>query len=425
MTITPILWTYDVCEDGTSSLKIRHSYIEGNKKIRKYYALNIYLKESQWNGKRVKAGLHPNSTEINLKLVDIENTIEREYLNNKNINVETLIKMIINPQHQKEHTVLSYVDFYIQQCRDSQILHYKTKQKLTEGYIKSFDTFKKRLQWYCDLKKINPTFEDITEDFHDQWMHALRYDYQMDEKGELFGLAENSIAKTTKSFKVLMGHAMRKKLHTNIAYLTFSATWHDVENIALSEKEITEIMNVDLSKKEHQYLIPEQERFSIAYNFLLRFNDSISISKKNIFIDDGQPYFKMITGKTKQQVVIPVMPRNYEILKKNNFIIKETNNQNTNERIKALAKLAGLTGDHTITEIRKGKIVQTVYKRFELITTHTTRRSAATNLYHSGLDLKSIQLMGGWKTLTQLETYLKIDKMENAKKLAGHAFFNR
>jgi site-specific recombinase XerD len=205
----------------------------------------------------------------------------------------------------------------------------------------------------------------------------------------------------------------------------FSVSYHDVDNIALSEQEITAMLNVDLSEKENRYLIPQQERFSIAYNFLLRFNDSISINEKNIFIEEGQPFFKMITGKTKASVIIPIMPRNYEILKKNGFKMRAISNQKTNDAIKELGRLAGITSDHTVSEVRKGKVVQVTDKRYNFITTHTTRRSAATNLYLAGVDLKSIQLMGGWKSLKQLEDYLKIDKLENAKKLAGHAFFNR
>lgn len=424
MTITPILWTYDQLSDGTYSLKIRHSYVEGTKKVRKYYPMNIYLKENQWTGKRVKLGTHPNALDINLKLNEIETTIEREYLNNPGMNIEKLVKNILNPniKNTQKPNILSYFRYYIQECRSGNILHYKTKQVLTEGYIKSFDTCLIRLEWYCSRKGMDPDFDDVTEDFYDHWMHELRYYYPV---GDQFGLAENSMTNSTKRFKTMMEHAREKKIHNNPAHMKFVATWYDVDNIALSEEEVQAILNLDLSDKKHQYLIREQERFSMAYNFLLRFNDSISINKNNIIFQDDIPFFKMITGKTKQEVIIPIRPKNYEILKKNNFVLSTISNQKTNENIKELGRLAEITGDHTITEIKKGKIVQTTYKRYELITTHTTRRSAATNLYLSGMDLKSIQLFGGWKTLSQLETYLKIDKLDNAKKQAGHAFFNK
>ncbi len=435
MTITPILWTHFVCADGTSAIKIRHAYSEGNKKYQKYYPLNIYVLPGQWNGKRVKTDKHPNAVDINLKIIEIENTIEKECLNDRHVDIEKLINNIINPPAVKlievkaVQTVLEYCTSYIERCRAHKILHFKTKQILTEGYIKTFDTCLKRLQWYCDREKVNPTFQDITEDFHDQWMHFLRYEYKVefkDKKLTRVGLSENSIAKTTISFKVMMEHSAKKdKLHTNLDYESFPATYHDADNIALTEEEINKIVNLDLSAKKDRYLIPEQERFTVAYNFLLRFNDSIRINKKNVFTEAGSHYLKMTTGKTKVPVIIPIMPRVYDILSKNKFVMRSISNQKTNDRIKIIGKMAYVDDDYTVSEVKHGKIKETVYKRYELITTHTTRRSAATNLYHAGVDLKAIQLMGGWKTLQQLEKYLKIDKMENAKKFASHAFFNR
>lgn len=433
MKVTPILWTSYKLKDDTYALKICHFYIEGSKKNRNYYPLNISLSKNQWDSKLKRVKLHPNAMDINLKLVDIENSVEKEYLKDKSIDVESLIKSIIDPtqvtiEKKKELTLIPFMRFYIQECKDGKVLHYKTKLKLSEGYIKTIETSLGRLEWYCNRQGINPSFEHITEDFHDQCMHALRYEYELGKDADgnsLVGMAENSIGKTTKHLKRVMEYAKEKKLHTNFEFEKFVAVSQEVDNIALTDEEINRILNLKLTDKKTKYLLPEQERFSIAYNFLLRFNDSISINKKNIYIESGQPFFKMITGKTKQEVIIPIMPRNYEILKKNNFTIKPTNNQNSNERVKELGRLAGLDQDNTITQIRKGKTLQTVYKRYELISTHTTRRSAATNLYLAGVDLKRIQLMGGWKSMKQLEEYLKIDKLENAKVLAGHAFFNR
>lgn len=425
MKVTPILWTYDKRKDGTCPVKIRYS--DSNRK--KYYHSDCYVLPEQWDHRNKRVRNNPNATDINLKLIEIETTVEREYIKNKGVDIDKLINELLNPRTStnnrdaKETHFLPYMLHYINECKQGNVLHYKTKQRLTEGYIRTLETSYKRIEWYCNKIGLNPTFDQITEEFHDRCMYELRYYYTI---GDVIGMAENSIGKTTKQLKRVMEYAKIKKLHTNFEYENFISVAIDVDNIALTDAEVDRMLNLKLDKdKKYKYLVAEQERFSIAYNFLLRFNDSLKVNKKNIFMDAGRPFLRMITGKTKQEVIIPIMARNYEILKKNNFEIKQTNNQNSNERVKTLGMLAEIKDDYTMTETRQGKIIQTVVPKYKMITTHTTRRSAATNLYLSGIDLKRIQLMEGWKSIKQLENYLKIDKLMNAKLLAEHTFFNR
>ena len=74
--------------------------------------------------------------------------------------------------------------------------------------------------------------------------------------------------------------------------------------------------------------------------------------------------------------------------------------------------LAGVTDFVTENKVKAPK--------FKFVTTHTARRSAATNLYLEGADLETIARLGGWKKLETLKIYLKasgLDISQNAKKL--------
>lgn len=61
--------------------------------------------------------------------------------------------------------------------------------------------------------------------------------------------------------------------------------------------------------------------------------------------------------------------------------------------------------------------------KWALVTTHTARRSAATNLWLAGVPLPEIMQMGGWKTEHQMKRYLVASGIELAKVSAGRAFF--
>ena len=195
----------------------------------------------------------------------------------------------------------------------------------------------------------------------------------------------------------------------------------DTDNIALNEKEVQSIIDLDLTNYPH--LIGERDRFIVAYNFLLRFEDSIKVNKGDITEIGGSYFFNFKTGKTKEGVIIPVFKMTYNILEANNYALSRTTNQESNWKLKEIGRLAGINGIVTITEYRRGTRIDKNVTRHTEITTHTTRRSGATNMYLSGMPLKVIQILGGWKSIKQLERYIKIDKMQNAMKASEHDFF--
>jgi integrase len=82
-----------------------------------------------------------------------------------------------------------------------------------------------------------------------------------------------------------------------------------------------------------------------------------------------------------------------------------------------LGEIAGF--EETVSEtITKGGIRQTVnYPKSELITTHTARRSFATNQYLAGFPATSIMKITGHRTEKAFMKYIKITPREHANKL--------
>ncbi len=58
-----------------------------------------------------------------------------------------------------------------------------------------------------------------------------------------------------------------------------------------------------------------------------------------------------------------------------------------------------------------------------LVTTHTARRSAATNLLSDGVPISEIMQLGGWKNEATLRHYLLAGGIQLAKLSADRAFF--
>ncbi len=83
-------------------------------------------------------------------------------------------------------------------------------------------------------------------------------------------------------------------------------------------------------------------------------------------------------------------------------------NENTfNEKIKIVCLKAGITGLETKRETRGGVKLITTIPKYKMISSHTGRRSFATNFDFDGVPLKEIMSVTGHSTEKALRTYIK------------------
>lgn len=185
------------------------------------------------------------------------------------------------------------------------------------------------------------------------------------------------------------------------------------DSIALNEEKIEKIINVDLTHFPH--LLAERDRWIISYFFLLRFGDSLLFDESNFYKENEIYYLRLHAEKTTGLVVIPTKPFVYTLLVKYKFKLPATTNQESNWKIKEIGRLAGITNLISINGVTKPE--------HEFITTHTARRSGATNLYLQGVPEKIIMDLGGWKKVETFRTYIRIKKLESAKLASNYDFY--
>ena len=123
-------------------------------------------------------------------------------------------------------------------------------------------------------------------------------------------------------------------------------------------------------------------------------------------------------------VIIPLKDYVKEILRKYEGIPPSAiSNQKMNEYLKELGEAAAIKDDIVIASTKGGKRHIETYKKFELITTHTARRSFATNAYLQNVPTISIMKITGHRTEKSFLKYIKISQEDNANKLVNHPFF--
>ena len=184
--------------------------------------------------------------------------------------------------------------------------------------------------------------------------------------------------------------------------------------------------SIDELQKFYKKKLPQRlERIRdlhILRSFLgIRIGDGIE--KDAIYTEKGKSFIRIITKKTGSIVVIPIHKVVKEILMKYKYNIPKISDAKYNEYIKEAAEESKI--NQWITQVRTigGVRKESKKKKHQLITTHTARRSFATNMFLAGVPIKSISILLGHATVKTTENYIKVTQEDNARLLSEHAFF--
>ena len=140
----------------------------------------------------------------------------------------------------------------------------------------------------------------------------------------------------------------------------------------------------------------------------LRYQDVISLNRGCI---NGN-YINMVQAKTGERVTIPLLPQVIRILEKYDFCLKA--NTKINKQLKEVCKLAKINDVVWRKSYVDGVLVNKSYKKYDLVSSHTARRSFATNSYQKGIPTASIMKITGHRTEKSFYSYIKLDNKEHA-----------
>ena len=183
--------------------------------------------------------------------------------------------------------------------------------------------------------------------------------------------------------------------------------------------------NDDLSRLFHtDKLSPKQEEikdlFIVGCKTGLRYSDYSRITENHIH--DDMIYIK--TQKTKTDVCIPMDKYVKAILKKYGGQMPPARSiQYFNRVIKEVCQKAGLTDIVHFEEIKNGKINQVVKEKWEIIASHTARRTFISNMIAFKEQQSSIMKMTGHKTCSSFMRYNRLSIVDNARNMMGCAYF--
>lgn len=293
------------------------------------------------------------------------------------------------------------VDFIMEMVnKKNKSISYKSQYKVLMKHVNEFSE-----KYDCMIYT-----NSVTEDFIEDFIGYLR-DKNM-RNNTVKGLIEKIKAMTKKAGNY--GYAV------NRTFDEISVPEEDTCSIALSMNEITRIYYyTGLTKKQEKI----RDLFIVGCLTGMRYSDYSTLTSDNIQKD-------IIIKKTKKTGVtvhVPVHSYIKELLDKyDGELPKDISIQHFNRSIKTICKKVGLTDKVVFTRTVGHKVVTDTYEMWQVISSHTARRSAATNMYNSGR-MKTLQIMliTGHTTEKNFFRYIKIGREENAKNISTDLFFRK
>ena len=251
-------------------------------------------------------------------------------------------------------------------------------------------------------------FYDVDGRFYEdfcRWMDEVK-NYKANTKGTHI-----------KNIKAAMNAAYKEGLHDNTTFLQFKKPKEEVDNVYLTQDELDALYNLRLVG----YKAKARDIFLVGCYTAMRWSDFSRLQEKDITGDTI--YFTH--KKTGYRVSIPLHPIVAEILCRYGGAVPKISEQKLNAYIKEVCRDAGITQPVTRVYCKGGVRVEEVKAKCDLVSTHTARRTAATNMYMSGLPAYNIMLITGHTSEATFRKYIKFEKEQNAELMRDNPYFKK
>ena len=340
-------------------------------------------------------------------------------------------------ERARKMTLSKYIKLFIEQIENGD----RQTEKGTNYAKSTVRSIKQAMTQWAQFQEATGR----TYDFDDIDMQCY-YDYTAYLKGKNYAI--NSVGKCIKELKGILAAAESEGHHTNSKYKDkkFKGTRVEVDSVFLTKEELTAMMNADLSDLGPGYEIA-RDIFMVGVWTAQRVSDYNNISKKDIntytrkyIVEEEDPntkekiekvvreevtYINIRQQKTGTKVAIPCSTELKMILEKYDYQMPHLEDQVINRYIKEVAKKAGICQLVEIETTKGGTPAKTRIEKHQLIHTHTARRTGATLMYLSGMDVYDIMKITGHSSPAMLKKYIKADQLQVVEKIMSkYNYFN-
>ncbi len=299
---------------------------------------------------------------------------------------------------------IAFVEHFIRKAEDR--IQSSSGQRLAKGTVRKYRTALHALVEFAKARNQSLSFHGIDMDFYAAYTKFLTNK----------GLAPNTVGIRIKTLKVFLNAATEEGVNTNRTFQSrkFRAPVEATDKVYLTESELEDIYDLDLSGNKRLERV--RDLFLIGAHTGLRFGDLCELRAEHV--RDGNIVIHM--AKTGGKVAVPVDATVKAMMSK--YAVGEAiglppapSNQKMNDYLKEVcAMVPSLRVPVGITLTIRGQRVRRTQPKWELVTTHTARRSFASNLYLKGAPARTIMAITGHRTEAAFLAYIRLEPEEHA-----------
>ena len=260
-----------------------------------------------------------------------------------------------------------------------------------------------------NISKDKLRFDKITPQFYDKFLALL-----INQKNML----NNTAYKMISFLKTFMIWANTNNFTDNTSHKSFKGKTEQNEVIYLTNDELEHLYTM---KIENERLDRVRDVFVFQCCTGVRYGDIENISREDI---KGNTWH-LRTQKTKDIIEVPLTDKPLSILAKYSGLEKPLpiiSNQKMNRYVKELCNKAGINDKVKIVQYQGTERKAKTYKKYEVIGSHTARRTFITLSLQKGMPSEVIMAITGHRDFKMMRRYLKIadsHKREEMEKAWG------
>ena len=377
-------------------------YIKGEKSRFKYNTGRT-IEPKYWSNKlnrckSLKGDVGKRNREVNVILNEYETALQRiKDLYGGALTADKLKKSLdsyfkVNEVEviKEVETVDNYFRLYYEELKGLGSVEHKS----IKHYARIFNKFKE----FENGKKVY--LKDLKDNVYVGFIVFLR---------DKYGLNDNTLYRNFGYFKTFLNWCIKKGVEVPNDFKNIKLSPFDTDDISLTTQDIDTLAGLELEPR----LEIHRDLFLIGCYSGQRFSDYSVFEKADI---QGDLIIKR-AEKTETHSFIPLHPKLKALLDKYNWKLGKISSQKFNQNIQKICKLAGFTEEIKNTSYIGSKKVVEIKQRWQMVASHTARRTFITIAAEKMMPDHIIMSITGIRDPKTLKKYKKVNKdsiMESA-----------
>ena len=186
--------------------------------------------------------------------------------------------------------------------------------------------------------------------------------------------------------------------------------------VYLTKEELNSVYNVEL---EGDMANNVRDTFIVQCLTGLRHSDMKNIYKENIQEDSEGKYIVLTTKKTMKKIKIYFNDRADYILQQHDYTLPVIHISVMNRRLPQICEEAGICGRVEIVKMIGNKRIVEYKEKYEVIKTHTARRTFISLMLEAGENIATIRSITGHTQLSSFSRYIAVSDKKKASAVKG------